>query len=40
MTALVDRPLSELLDALAARTPAPGGGCAAAWGCAIAAGLV
>jgi formiminotetrahydrofolate cyclodeaminase len=30
----------ELLDRLAARTPAPGGGAAAAWACALAAGLV
>jgi methenyltetrahydrofolate cyclohydrolase len=31
---------AELLDRLAARTPAPGGGAAAAWACALAAGLV
>jgi len=35
-----ERPLSELLDRLAAATPAPGGGCAAAWCCALGAGLV
>src|SRR5204862_5306052 len=36
----VDRvPFEELLDRLAARTPAPGGGAAAAWACALAAGL-
>lgn len=34
------RPLRELLDALAARTPAPGGGTSAAWATAIAAALV
>ncbi len=32
--------LSELLDAVAAETPAPGGGSAAAWAGALAAGLV
>jgi formiminotetrahydrofolate cyclodeaminase len=31
---------AELLDRLAAHTPAPGGGAAAAWACALAAGLV
>jgi formiminotetrahydrofolate cyclodeaminase len=31
---------TDLLDRLAARTPAPGGGAAAAWACALAAGLV
>jgi formiminotetrahydrofolate cyclodeaminase len=31
---------TEVLDSLAARTPAPGGGAAAAWACALAAGLV
>jgi formiminotetrahydrofolate cyclodeaminase len=30
----------ELLDRLGARTPAPGGGAAAAWACALGAGLV
>jgi len=34
-----DRPLRQLLDEVAARSPAPGGGAAAAWTCAIAAGL-
>jgi len=34
------RPLSELLDELAARTPAPGGGTSAGWAAAMAAGLV
>jgi methenyltetrahydrofolate cyclohydrolase len=32
--------LAEFLDQLAARTPAPGGGAAAAVTCAMAAGLV
>jgi methenyltetrahydrofolate cyclohydrolase len=35
-----DRPLRALLDELAARSPAPSGGAAAGWGCAIGAGLV
>ena len=34
------RPLRELLDDVAARTPAPGGGTSAAWATAIAAALV
>ncbi len=34
------RPLAELLEDVAARTPAPGGGCSAAWSCALAASLV
>ena len=34
-----DRPLGELLDELARRTPVPAGGSAAAWTCALAAGL-
>jgi formiminotetrahydrofolate cyclodeaminase len=38
--ALADLPLSELLECVAARTPAPGGGSAAAVTCALAAGLV
>lgn len=39
-SALVDQgSFAELLDRLAARTPAPGGGAAAAWACALAAGL-
>lgn len=37
---LSDRPLSEVLDRVAARTPAPGGGSSAAWSCALGAGLV
>jgi formiminotetrahydrofolate cyclodeaminase len=36
----VDRSLGELLDELAAQTPAPGGGSAAAWTTALAAALV
>jgi formiminotetrahydrofolate cyclodeaminase len=38
--ALAQLPLSELLDRLAADTPAPGGGSASAVVCALAAGLV
>jgi formiminotetrahydrofolate cyclodeaminase len=34
------QPLGDLLAALAARTPAPGGGSAAAWGLALSAALV
>lgn len=34
------RPLSDLLDDVAAQTPAPGGGCSAAWAAALAAALV
>jgi methenyltetrahydrofolate cyclohydrolase len=37
---LADRPLSELLDALSERTPAPGGGCASAWTGAMSAALL
>jgi methenyltetrahydrofolate cyclohydrolase len=37
---LADRPLNELLDALATDTPAPGGGAGAAWATALAASLV
>lgn len=37
---LSERPLGEVLDEVAARTPAPGGGSAAAWSCALGAGLV
>lgn len=37
---IADKPLGELLDSLAARTPAPGGGTAAAFAAAAAAGLV
>ena len=35
-----DRPLRALLEELAARSPAPSGGAAAGWGCAIGAGVV
>jgi formiminotetrahydrofolate cyclodeaminase len=38
--ALADLPLTELLDRVAARTPAPGGGSTLAMTCALAAGLV
>lgn len=34
-----DRMLADLLEDVAAQTPAPGGGSAAAWTCALAAGL-
>jgi methenyltetrahydrofolate cyclohydrolase len=37
---LADQPLAELLASVAAPTPAPAGGAAAAWACALAAGLV
>jgi methenyltetrahydrofolate cyclohydrolase len=37
---LAGRSLQTLLDELAAASPAPGGGCAAAWACALAASLV
>jgi len=40
MRPLADRPLHELLEAVAERTPAPGGGSSAAVACALAAGLV
>lgn len=40
MQALADRLLRELLDDVAAPTPAPGGGSSSAVACAIAAGLV
>jgi formiminotetrahydrofolate cyclodeaminase len=40
MQALADRPLRELLDDVAAPSPAPGGGSSAAIVCALAAGLV
>jgi methenyltetrahydrofolate cyclohydrolase len=40
MQALADRPLRELLDDVAAPSPAPGGGSSAAVACALAAGLV
>jgi methenyltetrahydrofolate cyclohydrolase len=38
--ALAGRTLEQLLDDVAAATPAPGGGCVAAWTCAFAASLV
>jgi formiminotetrahydrofolate cyclodeaminase len=38
--ALADLPVSELLERVAARTPAPGGGSSAAMACALAAALV
>jgi methenyltetrahydrofolate cyclohydrolase len=38
--ALADRSLRELLESVAERTPAPGGGACAALSCAVAAGLV
>ncbi len=37
---LVNRPLADVLDAVAAPTPAPGGGSSSALGCALAAALV
>jgi len=37
---LAGNPLTELLERIAADTPAPGGGPAAAWGCALGAALV
>jgi formiminotetrahydrofolate cyclodeaminase len=40
MTALLDRRLRDLLEDVAAATPAPGGGSSAALTCALAAGLV
>jgi formiminotetrahydrofolate cyclodeaminase len=40
MLALADRPFKDLLEDVAAERPAPGGGCSAAWTCALAAGLV
>lgn len=39
MTAMAARPLTTLLDEIAAQSPAPGGGACAAWGCAMGAGL-
>lgn len=39
MTGFADRPLSEMLDEVAARSPAPGGGSSAAWACALGAAL-
>jgi formiminotetrahydrofolate cyclodeaminase len=38
--AFADQSLHDLLDAVAAQTPAPGGGCSAAWAGAFGAGLV
>jgi methenyltetrahydrofolate cyclohydrolase len=40
VTALADRSLQAVTADLAAATPSPGGGCAAAWTCAFAAALV
>lgn len=40
MAPLAGRSLDELLDDVAARRPAPGGGCASAWTCALGASLV
>jgi formiminotetrahydrofolate cyclodeaminase len=39
-TTLAGRALERLLEDVAAATPAPGGGCAAAWTCGLAASLV
>jgi formiminotetrahydrofolate cyclodeaminase len=40
MPALADQSLHDLLEQVADRRPAPGGGSSAAWTCALAAGLV
>ncbi|MEA2248884.1 MAG: glutamate formiminotransferase / formiminotetrahydrofolate cyclodeaminase [Solirubrobacteraceae bacterium] len=40
MEAFADRPLQDVLDAVAAQRPAPGGGCSAAWAASLGAGLV
>ncbi len=40
MAAFADQSLHDLLDAVAAQRPAPGGGCSAAWAGAFGAGLV
>jgi formiminotetrahydrofolate cyclodeaminase len=40
MGSLADHSLHELLDAVAAQRPAPGGGCSAAWSASLGAGLV
>ncbi len=40
MSPSAERPLADLLAALSARSPAPGGGSAAAWSGALAAGLL
>ena len=40
MGAFADQSLHDVLDAVAAQRPAPGGGCSAAWAGAFGAGLV
>jgi formiminotetrahydrofolate cyclodeaminase len=40
MAAFADQSLHDVLDAVAAQRPAPGGGCAAAWTASFGAGLV
>jgi methenyltetrahydrofolate cyclohydrolase len=40
MGAFADHTLHDVLDAVAAQRPAPGGGCSAAWSASMAAGLV
>jgi formiminotetrahydrofolate cyclodeaminase len=40
MAAFADHTLHDLLDAVAAQRPAPGGGCSAAWAASLGAGLV
>ncbi|MEA2290934.1 MAG: glutamate formiminotransferase / formiminotetrahydrofolate cyclodeaminase [Solirubrobacteraceae bacterium] len=40
MGAFADHSLHDLLDAVAAQRPAPGGGCSAAWAASMGAGLV
>ncbi len=40
MGAFADQSLRDVIDAVAAQRPAPGGGCSAAWSGALAAGLV
>jgi methenyltetrahydrofolate cyclohydrolase len=40
LDAFADHTLHDVLDAIAAQKPAPGGGCSAAWSAAMAAGLV
>jgi formiminotetrahydrofolate cyclodeaminase len=40
MGAFADQSLHDVIDAVAAQRPAPGGGCSAAWSGALAAGLV
>jgi len=39
VAAFSDHPLSDLLEEVAAQSPAPGGGCASAWSAAMGAGL-